>query len=175
MGITIREATEKWVGTMNTIPTNMIAKLIQADYEEWREVTVPMIGDKVEVWDIPETSNSHYGIIETYNPDDGSYTIMLNDNVVVDACKDDFYVCREDELPMWGTMWSFGSDIDDYWLTNMGGLEIMSNHGFRIYESDEFGYFFGIDGAGYDFYSEHWIPLYKERGLHWHDIEDANI
>ena len=34
-----------------------------------------------------------------------------------------------------------------------------------------FGYFFGIDGAGYSFYEEHWIPLYKARGLQWHKTE----
>ena len=34
-----------------------------------------------------------------------------------------------------------------------------------------FGYIFGIDGAGYDFYEDHWIPLYKERGIQWHDKE----
>ena len=45
----------------------------------------------------------------------------------------------------------------------------MSRCGFRIYESEEFGYFFGIDGAGYSFYDEHWVPLYRARGLHWHD------
>ena len=45
----------------------------------------------------------------------------------------------------------------------------MSECGFRIFESEEFGYFFGIDGAGYDFYEQHWLPLYKARGLKWHD------
>lgn len=45
----------------------------------------------------------------------------------------------------------------------------MSEYGFRIFESGEFGYWFGIDGAGYDFYKSHWIPLYKKRGLKWHD------
>lgn len=45
----------------------------------------------------------------------------------------------------------------------------MADCGFRIYESDDFGgYIFGIDGAGYDFYDAHWIPLYKARGLRWH-------
>lgn len=29
----------------------------------------------------------------------------------------------------------------------------------------------GIDGAGYDFYEAHWIPLYEARGLHWHEGE----
>ena len=28
-----------------------------------------------------------------------------------------------------------------------------------------------IDGAGYDFYESHWIPLYKARGLQWHETE----
>ena len=26
-----------------------------------------------------------------------------------------------------------------------------------------------MDGCGYDFYLEHWVPLYKARGLKWHD------
>ena len=76
-----------------------------------------------------------------------------------------------DFLPMWGTMWSFGDSVDDWWLEEEDGIEIMSECGFRIYEHDEHGYFFGIDGAGYDFYEAHWIPLYKARGLQWHDEE----
>jgi hypothetical protein len=66
-------------------------------------------------------------------------------------------------------MWSFGDSADDYWLSDMDGIAIMSRCGFRIYESEEFGYFFGIDGAGYSFYDEHWVPLYRARDLHWHD------
>ena len=88
---------------------------------------------------------------------------------IVYAEEDDFDVERDDVLPMWGTMWSFGDNVDDWWLEKNGGLQAMSNCGFRIYESEEFGYFFGIDGAGYDFYESHWEPLYKARGLQWHD------
>lgn len=69
---------------------------------------------------------------------------------------------------MWGTMWSFHNSLDDYWLSD--NLQAMSDCGFRIYEHDEWGYFFGIDGAGYDFYESHWIPLYKARGLRWHEF-----
>lgn len=72
-------------------------------------------------------------------------------------------------LPMWGTMWSFGDRLDDWWLEEENGIEVMSRLGFRIYHSEEYGYFFGIDGAGYDFYEEHWIPLYQARGLRWHE------
>ncbi len=75
-------------------------------------------------------------------------------------------------LPMWGTMWSFGDSADDYWLEEEDGLELMAECGFRIYEQEDFGYLFGIDGAGYSFMDEHWIPLYKARGLRWHDKEE---
>ena len=51
-------------------------------------------------------------------------------------------------------------------------MQIMANCGFRIYESEDYGYIFGIDGAGYDFYEAHWIPLYKAIGLKWHDNEE---
>ena len=73
-----------------------------------------------------------------------------------------------DVLPMWGTMWSFEDWTDEYWADNEGGIEKMSKLGFRIYRHEEWGLFFGIDGAGYDFYEAHWEPLYKARGLQWH-------
>ena len=79
-----------------------------------------------------------------------------------------------DVFPMWGTMWSFHDSIDDWWLEECDGIRLMSECGFRIYYHQEWGYFFGIDGAGYDFYAEHWEPLYKARGLHWHDEEDKS-
>ena len=87
----------------------------------------------------------------------------------------EFEVERYENLPMWGTMWSFGEGIDDDWLSGEFGEDgrvLMSRCGFRIYEHDTWGYFFGIDGAGYDFYEDHWIPLYKARGLHWHKDEE---
>lgn len=102
------------------------------------------------------------------------------ERLMLDNCKDwqEVTVMTEEQeehclytLPMWGTMWSFGDSCDDWWLENGDGIKVMSECGFRIYEHVEWGYFFGIDGAGYDFYSEHWIPLYKKRGLEWHDPE----
>ncbi len=66
-------------------------------------------------------------------------------------------------------MWSFSDSCDNWWLEENGGIQAMSECGFRIYYSEEFGYFFGIDGAGYSFYEAHWIPLYQARGLHWDD------
>lgn len=86
---------------------------------------------------------------------------------------DEFDVERDDVLPMWGTMWAFEDRCDINWLED--DLQAVADCGFRIYESEDCEYLIGIDGAGYDFYEAHWIPLYKARGLHWHkeNEEDA--
>lgn len=123
----IEDAARAWVDSFNEYPTNMIAKLMNADPDDWQEVTDP----------------GEYG--------------------------QDRYDAIYDGLPMWGMMWAFSDPCDsDYWMER-DGLKALSAAGFRVFYSDEFGYFFGIDGAGYDFYEAHWIPLYKARGLHWHD------
>lgn len=139
------------------------------DIDDWQEVTTPCVGDRVYCFDL-ET----YG--EVTDIDNNKYTIDLDDGteVVFNATEFEvFEVERDYSLPMWGTMWSFGNSLDDAWLSDYGGIKLMSECGFRIFYSAEFGYFFGIDGAGYDFYEAHWIPLYEVRGLHWHEEEET--
>jgi len=65
-------------------------------------------------------------------------------------------------------MWSFCNLIDNDWLEDEKNLKKMADCGFRIYEQEDYGYIFGIDGMGYSFYDEHWKPLYEARGLRWH-------
>lgn len=44
--------------------------------------------------------------------------------------------------------------------------------GFLVFEPQDFnGFILGIDGGGYDFVDEHWVPLYKALGLKWHEAE----
>lgn len=166
---TIMDAVNAWVGEMNAIPTGMVQKLVEYEPEAWHNVTVPSKNDRVYV--LFDGDNPH-GPGEIIDIEDDTYTIELDsgETVVVEPCE--FEMEDELALPMWGTMWQFGDSADDYWLTELGGLRLMSECGFSIWESDEFGYFFGIDGAGYSFKDEHWIPLYKARGLHWHKEED---
>ena len=164
---TIKEATEAWVNTFNAYPLGMIEKCFYADIDDWCELTP--ISEGCTVWSNEYQDGAE--VVEITENEDGEkiVKICLHDNgEEVETDIDD--LSREDDtyFPMWGTMWSFGDSADDYWLEELGGLEIMADCGFRIYESEEFGYFFGIDGAGYDFYEGHWIPLYKARGLKWH-------
>ena len=161
---TIRDAAHAWVREMDAIQQGIIAKLFQNNPDEWTEVTTPSVYDRVYVFD-----ESEYGTISSI--EDDVYKIELDNEKKIECEASDFEVERDDYLPMWGTMWSFSDSCDDWWLEENNGIKFMSECGFRIYEHEEFGYFFGIDGAGYDFYESHWIPLYKARGLQWHDTE----
>lgn len=168
-GMTVREATEEWVREFNAIQQGIIEKLVQADIEKWYEVTKPAAGNQVYIYDLPENSTEHYGEILSYDRESELYTIRLADDELVSAKAEDFEVVHNGWLPIWETMWSFDDSCDDWWLEEGNGIQMMSECGFRVYKSEEFGYFFGIDGAGYDFYEEHWVPLYRVRGLQWHD------
>lgn len=169
--MTIEEAARKWVGEMNAIPYGMIEKLMSIEDDDIREVTEPAIGDRVYVFNLPEeyTGNEYEGEVEDILHEENAYIIKLDDGTSVKVRHNDFMVEYYSALPMWGTLWMFDDSTDNWWLEEGDGIKKMSECGFRVYESEEFGYFFGIDGAGYDFYEAHWIPLYKARGLKWHD------
>lgn len=109
-----------------------------------------------------------------YNPMDWhEVTIVPEDE------RDEWEDYHDSYLPMWGTMWQFHDSADIGWVDfrynddEETGLEALSRCGFRVYESEKYGYFFGIDGGGHDFYEAHWIPLYEARGLQWHESEEV--
>jgi len=164
--LTKKEAAQKWVAEFNAIPQGMIEALYKADMDSWQEVTTPRAGDFVYHYPSGES-----GTIESVDRETDEFRIELDNGVTVISTEDDFSTNPETTFPMWGTMWSFGEAMDDYWLEHDGGIVAMSDCGFRLYEHDEFGYFFGIDGAGYNFYEHHWMPLYEARGLQWHEKE----
>lgn len=168
-GVTIKQATERWVSEMNRIDLSMIEKLMRVDPCSWYEITKPAYGNRVYFYG--DTCKNGYGEIYKIKKDSKGvlYVIELDCGEIIEARDGEFEVEYDGMLPMWGWMWSFDDSADDYWLEELDGVRIMSECGFRIYEHEEFGYFFGIDGCGYDFYEAHWIPLYKARGLHWHD------
>ncbi len=158
------DATREWVRGFNTFPRKMIENLMSNNPDEWMEVTLPSAGDKVYVYDVPE-GFPHEGTIHNYDMDSDLYCIELDTGERLSVGYDDFEVERYNNgLPMWDTLWQFGDSADDYWLEEMNGIQIMSDCGFRIYSHEEFGYFFGIDAAGLDFYEAFWLPLYNARG-----------
>lgn len=177
-GMTVSEAAHRWVQEFNALPQGMIATLMEAKPCDWHEVTMPAECDRVYVTNMPdvdadgnefEADDCEGKIIEIRDNEFCPYLVELENGTIIELEADDMEVEYDDNLPMWGTMWSFGDNCDDWWLSDGDGIKIMSECGFRVYENDEWGYFFGIDGAGYDFYEAHWIPAYRRRGLQWHD------
>lgn len=170
-GKTIIDAASEWVNGFNAIPYGIIAALMKADPDAWTELTTPNYGDRVYVYD-GEHNGEHGTIVEDcYEKKRDLHRIEFDNKELSDAIltEDAFEVECDSSLPMWGWLWSFGNSADDYWLEELDGIRLMSQCGFRIYEHEEWGYFFGIDGAGYSFMEEHWEPLYRVRGLQWHD------
>ena len=162
--MTIKEATELWVHRdMNYIPYSVLGKLRQLDPNDVREITPICKGDRVYVCSV-----SQYGYVTSISDD--LYTVELDDDETVEVEENDLESDFDGEFPMWNTLWTFNDPCDEAWAEEH--LFVMAECGFRLYESEDYGLVFGIDGAGYDFYSEHWIPLYKARGLHWHDDAD---
>ncbi len=165
---TMRDACVAWVNGFNAIPQSLLEKL---DPDEIQEITPPQQGDRVYIFDVDH--DNQYGEVVRRDEEDENYYVIRLDNSQEEVLvnKEDFEVQYDSWLPMWGTMWTFGDQIDEEWVTGeyLGPhLQEMADCGFRIYEQEDLGLVFGIDGAGYDFYEAHWLPLYKARGLHWH-------
>ena len=168
---TIKEACQLWVERdMNQVPMSVVEKLqMQSDYTDITEITPPFRGDCISIFS-GDYDGEHGEIVRHVDGDE--YTVQLDSDEYpdpVNVSSDEFDVERDDVLPMW----AFEDRCDINWLED--DLQAVADCGFRIYESEDYEYLIGIDGAGYDFYEAHWIPLYKARGLHWHkeNEEDA--
>lgn len=146
---TILEATKQWMGEWNAIPQSLIEKA----YPMGEESGLNVLSTRKEC--------TNCGGTEFKKDED--------DDLICTSCEEVDSAVNQYGLPMWGTMWTFDTNLDDEWITS--NLETVSDLGIWVYESEELGVLIGIDGAGYDFYESHWIPLYKARGLQWHDKE----
>jgi len=83
-----------------------------------------------------------------------------------EQCKKDQVVIPK--IPVWGWVFVPDNNTDEEWIKEHA-KDIWSKCYIVVYETDELGVYLGINGAGYSFYEVHWIPLYKLRGLKWHE------
>jgi hypothetical protein len=80
---------------------------------------------------------------------------------------------------MWGTMFLVNDPVDKRGIQAL--LQPVEDDEDELYGTDEVGntgisafeiegeLVLGINGAGYDFYEHHWIPLYEALGYAWHE------
>lgn len=101
----------------------------------------------------------------TFMASETSYDDMYDEEELEEA--------RENEelfrvnVPMWYTWF----EITDSWLLDKiqrNAYEVSSLGFTLIYHNNEL-WGLGIDGAGYDFYEHHWIPLYRWLEFTWHE------
>jgi hypothetical protein len=80
---------------------------------------------------------------------------------------------------MWGTMFLVNDPVDKRAILallqpvedeedELFGYEEVGDTGIFAFDIDE-EVVLGINGAGYDFYEHHWIPLYEALGYAWYD------
>lgn len=167
--VTINEAAHEWVREWNTFPVGMIEDLMRDRWEEWEEITEPAVGDRVVVNEEGHEGEEGEIVSKDEGGDEAGYLVELDAGFLIGT--NEVSVIREDILPMWGWMWQFSNPFDVYWVEEGDGVRVLSDCGYRVIRSDSWGIFFGIDGAGYDFYGAHHEPLYLKRGLRWHDVD----
>ena len=173
---TMLDACHAWVREFNAIPSSVVEKLMDID-PYFTEITPPCMYDRVRII-FDEYAGEKGEIIETNaNNTACYYRIRLDSGKEILKYADDIEVIdQEGWLPMHGVMWTFGDSLDEDWALGRyceSHLQDMADCGFRLYESEDFGLIFGIDGCGYNFYGteddpSHWLKLYKARGLKWH-------
>ena len=159
--LTKEQAARKWVNDFNFYPMVVIERLIGANSEyidEVHEITPITSGDYVyfdgDIYEVIETFSDGTLYLESGYPDPIVVTVS-------DLDKEQDYF-----LPMWGTMFDV-PNMDKEWVRS--NMDKVAECGFRIYDFETMDLLLlGIDGAGYDFYEAHWIPLYEARGLTWH-------
>lgn len=165
----IEEATKKWVDEFSFVSQTLVQNAVGENYEDWIDLTrnIISVGDTVyydgEDWEVLEVKEDRL-VLEPMD--------MNLDNVEVDEWEvepeDDYY---SGLFPMWGTLFNPKEKLDEDWIVN--NLKKVKECGLRAFEYYPTGdIFLGVDGAGYNFYDNHWIPLYKARGLHWHEVEE---
>ena len=110
--MTIREATQKWVGEFSRIPIGIVEKLLEANPDELQEITPASLYDRVDLYD---GEHSGVGEITGYDEETGLYTVAMDDGEEIQAERDVFEVRRDDYLPMWGTMWAHVGDDVGLW------------------------------------------------------------
>jgi hypothetical protein len=80
---------------------------------------------------------------------------------------------------MWGTMFLVNDPVDKRRIKalvkpvddpedELYGSQDVGDTGISVFEIDG-EVVLGVNGAGYDFYQHHWIPLYEALGYGWHE------
>lgn len=151
--LTLKEAVQKFVGDFNHIPQELIKKAYPNWYDELSFLST--------VKECAECGCTEFFAEGGENEGD-------EDIHTCSSCGCTDFHNRHD-MPMWGTFFNPKDTVDAHWIRE--NLDVMEELGIWVIDEEECGILLGMDSAGHDFYEAYWTPLYKARGLKWHDEE----
>lgn len=156
-----KEAVKSFVNDFNFIERELIECVCNSNIDNFVELTPCIhVGNEVKYID-NVTGDEEVGSISEIDETNNKVVI---DKKVIDT--DDVYTIYDEFLSMYGFFNPKDLSVEN-WIEN--NLEKVAKCGFRIYRYEDTGsIYLGIDGYGYDFYKEHWEPLYDVIGLKWH-------
>lgn len=168
----MRQAAETWLDNFDQVPASVIEKMAKAD-----EAMTYYDSDSLRLIASPTIECGSCN-----NPYDGELGLeQLRDrhaegaSVVCSHCSHnpghDWYPSfPQHAYPCgWGTLFAPRERLDHEWI--LEHADAVAKLGLFVFESDDYGCLLGIDGAGFDFYEAYWIPLYRLRGLRWHETD----
>lgn len=164
--MTIREATQEWLKEFNEIPNQVIIEMAKSD-----EQISCYDSDNFRLISSPAIQCGYCSA--NYDGDKSLKELQEENNVKCEYCEDNTGDLWEIGYPEyafptgWGTLFSPKSSFDSEWMAK--NADQISKLGIFVFDSDIYGIILGIDAGGFDFYDAYWIPLYKLRGLKWHD------
>lgn len=160
--MTKKEAVERFVDQLHQIPGELIRAAYRDD-ERW---------DEFELLASPQKACVYCGATLHEDADlDGALMWAAYDGEGCPECEGpmgcDCVIPQHSDLA-----WPAGWDTlfrpvwpDDEWVRR--NLDAVAGCGFLVFDCQYCGILLAIDGAGYDFYEHHWIPLYEARGFKW--------
>lgn len=137
--------------------------MITETYKTEAECARKFFNDKFDCFPALDLSNMLSGWYEKWNFEG----IMDDEDAYEDESDVDTYGITH--YPMWGT-WFIPRGFMADWI--LDHKEDVARCGITLIFDDDGSLFaIGIDGAGYSFFDEHWVPLYRAFGCKWHDEE----
>lgn len=161
----LARATRSWVDQFDAVPASIITKMALCDRE-----MADYDSDSFRLASSPTLACEWCGEVqEDVNALDIDRARERCAALACQRCrkKEGLTYTRPDYFPCsWGWLWAPPRQDLDWFLANRHRV---SSLGFYVFESDDYGILLGIDAGGFDFYEAYWIPLYKLRGLCWHE------
>ena len=164
---TLRKATEEWVAQFSHVPGSVIQKLAEAGGSIYS-----FNSDSLRLIASPHIICAY--CLATYDGDlsvaDLTAAFDRGKGVPCKDCGWDGWYLEE---PQFGFPFESGicfvavAPCDLQWFD--ANKDEVAKLGIFVFESDQYGILLRLDKGAIDFYDAYWIPLYRLRGLRWHE------